>query len=92
MFVAFGTLFTACIQAAEQLREAGLDVGVINARFVKPLDTATIFRAIEDTSFVLTVEEGTLLGGFGSAVLEAANAAQVSTDRIRCPRFAGPFH
>ncbi len=84
MFVAFGTLFTACVQAAEQLREQGLDVGVINARFVKPLDTETIFRAIEETGFVLTVEEGTLLGGFGAAVLEAANAARVSTDRVRC--------
>ncbi len=84
MFVAFGTLFTACIQAAEQLREQGLDVGVINARFVKPLDTETIFRAIEESSFVLTVEEGTLLGGFGAAVLEAANAARISTDRVRC--------
>jgi len=66
------------------LREQGLDVGVINARFVKPLDTETIFRAIEETGFVVTVEEGTLLGGFGAAVLEAANAARVSTDRVRC--------
>jgi len=84
MFVAFGTLFTACVQAAEQLREQGLDVGVINARFVKPLDTETIFRAIEETGFVLTVEEGTLLGGFGAAVLEAASTARVSTNTVRC--------
>jgi 1-deoxy-D-xylulose-5-phosphate synthase len=84
MFVAFGTLFTTCVQAAEQLREQGLDIGVINARFVKPLDTETIFRAIEETPFVLTVEEGTLLGGFGAAVLEATNAARISTDTVRC--------
>src|SRR5262249_20587281 len=64
-----------CVKAAEQLRKEGLDVGVINARFAKPLDKTTILRALEETSLVVTVEEGTLEGGFGSAVLEAANAA-----------------
>jgi len=84
MFIAFGALFPACVRAAEQLRQQGLDVGVINARFAKPLDTAVIFRALEETGFVLTVEENTVLGGFGSAVLEAANAAGVNTQHLRC--------
>jgi 1-deoxy-D-xylulose-5-phosphate synthase len=83
MFVAFGTLFTECVRAAERLREEGLDVGVINARFAKPLDTATILKAVEECSFVITVEEGTLCGGFGSAVLEAANDAGLRTDHIK---------
>ena len=38
MLVAYGTLFPTCVKAAEKLREEGLDVGVINARFAKPLD------------------------------------------------------
>ncbi|HUG90957.1 MAG TPA: 1-deoxy-D-xylulose-5-phosphate synthase [Planctomycetaceae bacterium] len=84
MFVACGTLFASCVKASARLRTAGLDVGVINARFVKPLDAETILRAIEQTGFVITVEENTLCGGFGSAVLEAANAAGVRTDHIRC--------
>lgn len=84
MFIAFGTLFTHCVQAAQQLRGLGWDVGVINARFAKPLDTETIFRALEECSFVLVVEEGTVLGGFGAAVLEAANAAGLRTDHVRC--------
>jgi 1-deoxy-D-xylulose-5-phosphate synthase len=58
-------------------------VGVINARFAKPLDRETILRAVAESGFVVTVEEGTLLGGFGSAVLEAANAAGLRTDHIR---------
>jgi 1-deoxy-D-xylulose-5-phosphate synthase len=58
-------------------------VGVINARFVKPLDTDTILRAVRESGFVLTVEEGCLAGGFGSAVLEAANDAGIDTRRIR---------
>ena len=48
-----------------------MDVGVINARFVKPLDTRHP-RAVRECPFVVTVEEGALMGGFGSAVLEAA--------------------
>ena len=83
MFVAFGTLFGDCVRAAERLRTQGLDVGVINARFAKPLDTETILKAIADSGFVITVEESTLCGGFGSAVLEAANDAGLRTDHIK---------
>lgn len=83
MFIAFGTLFGECVRAAEQLRAQGLDVGVINARFAKPLDTETILKAVEDCGFVITVEESTLCGGFGSAVLEAANDAGLRTDHIK---------
>ncbi len=83
MLIACGTLLGQCVKAAERLRSEGLDVGVINARFIKPLDTQTILRAISETSFVITVEESTLVGGFGSAVLEAANAAGLKTDHIR---------
>ena len=82
-FLAFGTLFTRCVAAAERLAKDGLDVGVINARFLRPLDVETITKAINETSFVITVEESTLNGGFGSAVLEMANDARLRTDRIR---------
>jgi 1-deoxy-D-xylulose-5-phosphate synthase len=58
-------------------------VGVINARFVKPLDRPTVLKAIEECGFVLTVEEGCLMGGFGSAVLEAANDAGLATAHVR---------
>ena len=75
VFLAFGTLLPTCVKAAEQLRQEGLDVGVVNARFAKPLDRNVILRAVEEGAIVVTVEEGTLEGGFGSAVLEAASAA-----------------
>jgi 1-deoxy-D-xylulose-5-phosphate synthase len=83
MFVAFGTLLTNCVKAAETLRKEGLDVGVINARFVKPLDTETILRAVASAGFVITVEEGALAGGFGSAVVEAAADAGISAANVR---------
>ena len=83
MFVAYGAQFPACVTASQRLRDEGLDVGVINARFIKPLDIDTIGRAISDCPFVITVEENALAGGFGSAVLEAANAAGLRTDQVR---------
>lgn len=83
VIIVCGTLLPACMEAAEQLAAEGLELGVINARFVKPLDTQTILAAIRDFPFVLTVEEGTLLGGFGSAVLEAASDAGLETSHLR---------
>jgi 1-deoxy-D-xylulose-5-phosphate synthase len=81
--VVYGTLLHAAIDAAELLGREGLDVAVINARFVKPLDSETILRAIRECPFVVTVEEGALLGGFGSAVLEAASDAGLDASRVR---------
>ena len=84
MLLACGTLVGACLRVAERLRkDHGLRVGVVNARFAKPLDKATVLKAIEECAFVLTVEEGCLAGGFGSAVLEAANDAGAPTAHVR---------
>jgi len=84
-FIACGTLLANCVAAAKKLQGQGLDIGVINARFVKPLDRETILRAVETLPLVVTVEEGTIEGGFGSAVLEAANAAGLDASHVvRC--------
>lgn len=80
--VAYGSLFPTCVKAAELLRQEGIEVGVINARFAKPLDRQTLLRAVEQLPLVVTVEEGTLEGGFGSALLEAANAAGLDTRSV----------
>ena len=58
-------------------------MGVINARFVKPLDAERFLRAVRETGFVVTVEEASLMGGFGSAVLEAAADAGLDTSHVR---------
>src|SRR5207237_4935320 len=84
MLLACGAMVGTCLRVAERLRQLyGLRVGVVNARFVKPLDRETIGKAIEECGFVLTVEDGCLMGGFGSAVLEAANDAGLSTTHVR---------
>jgi 1-deoxy-D-xylulose-5-phosphate synthase len=83
MLIACGTVLSACTRAAELLRADGLDVGVINARFVKPLDTETILKAVRECRFVVTVEEAALAGGFGGAVVEAATDAGLNTSHVR---------
>ncbi len=83
MIVCFGALLPDCLKAMEKLQKDGLDVGVINARFLRPLDTEVILRAVQECGFVVTVEENTLCGGFGSTVLEAANDAGLPTQHIR---------
>jgi 1-deoxy-D-xylulose-5-phosphate synthase len=81
-FIVFGTLMPAALQAAHKLREEGLSVAVVSARFAKPLDRETILPLVERLPFVITVEEGTLQGGFGSAVLEACNAERIDTRNV----------
>ncbi len=79
----FGTLLENCLKAAETLASEGIDIAVVNARFAKPIDRDMVERAIRETGFVLTVEEGCLMGGFGSAVLEAACDMSLDTSRVR---------
>ena len=83
VLIAFGPLLNECVIAADKLAEEGVELAVINARFVKPLDTRAILEAVREHPFVVTVEEGCLMGGFGSAVLEAASDAGLDTSHIR---------
>jgi 1-deoxy-D-xylulose-5-phosphate synthase len=78
LVIACGTLVGEALKAAGTLRQEGLDVAVINARFVKPLDTRLILERIEAAPWVVTVEENALMTGFGSAVVEAVSDAQAA--------------
>ena len=81
LVVACGTLLGEALAAAAELRGEGLDVSVINARFVKPLDP-TILERIEAAPWTVTLEENVLQTGFGSAVLEAVNDAGLPAGMI----------
>jgi 1-deoxy-D-xylulose-5-phosphate synthase len=83
VILCLGSLLSECIKAADLLAADGLQVGVVNARFAKPLDREIIERALRECGFVLTVEEGCLMGGFGSAVLEAASEMGFDSSRIK---------
>ena len=68
--VAIGSTVYPALQAAELLVGKGIRAGVVNARFVKPLDGNLIMSVARATGRIITVEENVLQGGFGSAVLE----------------------
>jgi 1-deoxy-D-xylulose-5-phosphate synthase len=68
--VAIGVTVSEAMKAAEQMKEEGVSVAVINARFVKPLDKDLIREVAKKVKCLVTVEEGCRMGGFGSAVLE----------------------
>jgi 1-deoxy-D-xylulose-5-phosphate synthase len=68
--VAIGSTVYPAIAAAVRLKEKGINVRVINARFVKPLDEKLLCHTANSLKRIITVEENVLMGGFGSAVLE----------------------
>lgn len=78
-----GALLPDCIEAAQRLKEEGIDVGIVNMRFVKPIDKEIVARAFRECGFVLTVEENCLPGGFGAAVLEAAEELGVLSSKVK---------
>lgn len=69
--VATGIMVSRALEAAEALKEQGIDARVINIHTIKPLDTALIAQAAKETGAILTVEEHNVIGGLGSAVAEA---------------------
>ncbi|MFH1897672.1 MAG: 1-deoxy-D-xylulose-5-phosphate synthase [Candidatus Desantisbacteria bacterium] len=74
--IACGSMTWVAIEAAKRL-DGEFSLGVINARFIKPLDTETILRAAEKTGRIITLEEHVLAGGFGSAVCELLSQHQM---------------
>jgi 1-deoxy-D-xylulose-5-phosphate synthase len=70
LLLGYGSMVNTALQVAEILGEYGIEATVVNARFVKPLDTELIFSLARRIGRVATLEEGCLIGGFGSAVAE----------------------
>jgi 1-deoxy-D-xylulose-5-phosphate synthase len=87
LLLAYGSMVHPAHQAAQLLSEHGIEATVINARFVKPLDVDLILPLAEKIGKVVTLEEGCLQGGFGSAVLEALqeNGIVAKVERIGVP-------
>ena len=80
--VGYGSGVQKGLEAASLLAEGGIDVTVADARFAKPLDAELLSTLAADHELLVTVEEGVLAGGFGSAVWECLNDAAVAVPRI----------
>lgn len=88
IIIAIGATVYPALQAADALRQKGISAGVVNARFVKPLDAELILSVARKSGRVMTVEENALQGGFGSAVLELLydnNMQDVKVRRLGLP-------
>jgi 1-deoxy-D-xylulose-5-phosphate synthase len=80
--IGYGTGVGKALGAAELLSERGLDVTVADARFAKPLDAVLLAQLAADHDLLVTVEEGVLGGGFGSAVWESLSEEGAAAPRI----------
>lgn len=80
--IAVGTMVYRALAAAEMLAGEGIEACVVNARFVKPLDAELVCRLARESGRLVTVEEGVLAGGFGSAVVEALADAGLTGARV----------
>lgn len=70
LILAIGSMVMEAVKAQERLHREGIQATVVNCRFVKPLDVDQLVRLARSFSRIITVEENTLHGGFGSAILE----------------------
>jgi 1-deoxy-D-xylulose-5-phosphate synthase len=77
LLIGYGTMVHPAMQVAEILSEHGVEATVINARFCKPLDEELMFPLAKKIGRVVTLEEGCIMGGFGSAVTEALQDADI---------------
>ena len=74
---AIGSMVQSALQVAAKLAEQGISAGVVNMRFAKPLDKELLLAHAAQYGKIVTLEEGALQGGVGSAVLETLNEAQI---------------
>ncbi|MFT5837451.1 MAG: 1-deoxy-D-xylulose-5-phosphate synthase [Candidatus Azotimanducaceae bacterium] len=77
---AIGTMVADAEKLAARLSEHGIAAGVVNARFVKPLDTELLTESARSTRLIITMEDHVITGGLGTAVMEALQTAD-----LHCP-------
>lgn len=80
---AVGTMVSEALSAAEQLSARGVDVAIVDPRFVKPLDNDLICTMASQSPLVITAEENVLQGGFGASVLELLSDAGIDSPVLR---------
>jgi 1-deoxy-D-xylulose-5-phosphate synthase len=83
LIIAIGVMVGEALEAAKILSQQGIEVGVVDARFVKPLDRELLLTQAAKVPLVITAEENALQGGFGTAVLELLNDSGLSLPVVR---------
>lgn len=83
VIIAYGAMVYPSMECADMLAGKGIDVTVVNARFAKPLDENLIMKVVRKHQIVLTVEDHTEVGGFGSAILELLVDKGINTQNVQ---------
>jgi len=81
--ISIGALVHSALKASNLLKKQGISAGIINARFVKPLDKELICDLVSSVKYIVTLEDNALAGGFGSAVLEMLNEQGINKNTLR---------
>jgi 1-deoxy-D-xylulose-5-phosphate synthase len=89
--IAYGASVAEAVRAGEILAAEGIRPTVVNARFAKPLDDAMLSELASSHEVLITAEEGALIGGFGSAVMESASRAGWDTSMVKMLGVADRF-
>ena len=83
ILMAIGNPALSALKAAERLEAEGIHAAVVNARFVKPLDREMVLSLASRIPRIITIEENAVQGGFGSAVMECLNDAEMYGVKLR---------
>lgn len=78
LIIAIGSMVYPALKVAQALNQINIRVGVLDLRFIKPLDEKTVQKNIEDSKMIVTIEENVIQGGMGSAILELMSQANIT--------------
>ena len=83
LLIAYGSMVASALDTANLLKNRNINACVVNARFARPLDNDLILDLVQSIKKVVTMEEGTLIGGFGSAIVELLNDNDIQYPVLR---------
>ena len=89
--IGIGKMTATAMNVANKLEKDEINVEVINARFLKPLDEKAIKESISKTKFVITIEDGTVVGGLGSSVKDLIVNNNIEGVKIKCFAYPDEF-
>ena len=89
--IGIGKMTAMAMKVANELEKDDINAEVINARFLKPLDESKITESISNTKFVITIEDGTEIGGLGSSIKELIINKKLEDVKIKCFAYPDEF-
>lgn len=89
--VAIGNMVSKALDISSELKKDKINVEVINSRFLKPFDNFGILKSIKKTKFVITIEDGTSIGGLGSSVKELLVDNNIKDVRLKSYSYPDKF-